>query len=689
MKSKSIFKQILVPMIGIVSLFATILVIIVVIFFTYFYKKEIQNKNQNQAELMARNIQIFIDGVYGIIEDLTLNSDIRTMKTQIQTPILKECVARNPYLELLYIQGIDGMQTGRSSGELANRSNRWWFIQMMEQKESFVSKSYYSVSTGMPCSSIFFPIYDDNNLIGVFGADLKLNYLQSMIEEYSDINKGAVSFIIDGEGVVVAHPDSIQIEEQYNYKTCIKTVSSKDENGKTLIGSDGNIVTQEQNFEISKDYQDIIGAVMTGDKGVGEVKNDGKDYYVSYSPIALKGTSASWSIIILQEKSIIMKPVKQIIMILILIVLIVISLVFIVIAIIARKLTKPIMILNKLVGNASEGDFSIQADESSRNELGTLAKSFNQMTKKISGILSKITIFTKEVVQSSGHLINIEENIRLINEAVHEISQGTDSQNQDVERVMVRTGEMEEKFDQLKDKSQKLLTNAQLSIDMGKNGMNNIEELKKQNQVTIQITEDSYNTIMELEKQSRKISEIINTINEISSQTKLLALNASIEAARAGEQGRGFAVVADSIGKLALDSTIATADIEQIIQKLCKDIENTVKNMQEMKNNISNQTSAVIVVSQAFAEFDEMNYNTTVSVQTMEEMINEMHKINRSIVHAISRISDISKNTFQLTKKSSISLQNQYDGIRDVVGHVKNLSIVSSEMEVEMSKFKI
>lgn len=687
MKNKSIFRQMLIPMITIVVLLATVLVIIIAIFFTSLHEKEIQSRNRDQAELIAESIKIFVDAAYMVTEELATNPSILTMQTEIQTSILKDCTKRNPYLELLYIQGTDGMQTGRSSGTLADRSNRWWFVQMMEQRKAFISQSYYSVNTGMPCASIFFPMYQENEFIGVFAADLKLDYLQGMIDKYSDTKRKVISFIIDGEGVVVAHPESIQIQEQYNYKTLTKTVSLKDNDGKIRIDTNGNIVTEEQNFEISKDYQNIIKEVMTGNSGVKEITDHEKDYYVSYAPITLKGESDSWSIITLQEKSTAKELLNRMIFILVFIVSVAISGAIIIIIIQTRKLTKPIITLNKLVKNASDGDFSIQAEENSNNELGTLSKSFNRMITKISGILSKITIFTKGVIQSSSHLVDIEKKIGCIRESVHEISQGTDSQNQDVKQVIIHTEQMEKRFTQLREKSELLITDNKLSIELRKQGIKNIEELSKQNEITTQMMKDSYKKIIKLEEQSKRISEIVTTIQKISSQTKLLSLNASIEAARSGEQG--FAVVAKSIGKLASDSTVAAKDIEQIIQEFCKDIDNTVRNIKEMQEKMINQMKAVMIVGQTFDKLEEMNSKTTSSIQKIEEMVNEMYQINNSVVSAINRISNISKNTAELTKDSFSSLQEQYEGICIVAERVKNLSLVSVEMEQEMSKFKV
>lgn len=689
MKRTTIFKQLLMPMIAIVCALAVCLTGIIAAIFMKSYENEIFSRSEDKSQLVSNDIATFLDGAYGVTEELSVNPSILTMETDVQTPILEDCVKRNPYLELLYIQGKDGMQTGRSSGELADRSTRWWFTQTMEEQKPFISKSYYSVNTGMPCASIFFPMYQKSEVIGIFAVDLKLDYLQSLIEEFSDVKHGEYSFVIDGEGVVVAHPDSVQIEELYNYKQLTKTVSAKDEAGQPLTDDDGNIVTEEQKITISKDYQKIISDVMSGDNGSGKIKNDGESYFVSYASIPLKGESDSWSVITVHKKTSAMAVVYRVVLIAVVLGLIIIVIAIWVIAILARKLTKPIVSITELIGNASDGDFTVQAKEDSRNEIGSLSKSFNKMTGKISAILTKITSMTGEVVQSSGHLKNIEEDVESISQAVRKISDGTDAQNEEVNQVVMRETELEEKFGQLKEKSNHLLEDAQNTIASGENGMQSVTELKKQNEVTEKVMTESFAKIVTLEEQSKRISGILETINDISSQTGLLALNASIEAARAGEHGRGFSVVAESIAKLSADSAGATADIEKIIVELCRDITDTVANIEIIREGVDGQSQAVDKVQATFEDFRTLAEKTRESVSSMEDLVEEMHQCDKAVVSAVGHIRDISTNTAELTEEVADSLEEQLNGIKNVAKRVDNLSMVSVEMEQEMTKFKL
>ena len=345
--------------------------------------------------------------------------------------------------------------------------------------------------------------------------------------------------------------------------------------------------------------------------------------------------------------------------------------------------------ITSLIGDASDGDFTRKADESSKNELGVLSRSFNKMIGKLSHILTKMATITREVVLSSQHLKGIEENVDSISKAVREISEGSSAQSEDVARVVMRTAELEEDFQQLKEKSGLLLDEAQNTSASGEGGRQNVKELRQRNELITERMGDAYKKIIMLEAQSGKISNIVSTINEISSQTELLALNASIEAARAGEKGRGFAVVAESIGKLAADSTAATTDIETIIVELCRDIAETVSNIEEIKSGIQDQTEIVDRVQGAFSDFNELADQTRSSVGEIEELVVKMHKSERSIVHAIDRIHEISGNTSDLSEKVADALEEQLEGIRHMRGRIDDLSVVSAEMEQEMTKFKI
>ncbi len=686
MKRKSIFKQMLVSMLTIMCVLAVALVGVILVIFTSSYEKDVYSKNEDISKLLSGEIATFMDGAYNINETLAKNPSILTMETQTQTSILADCVTDNSYLELLYIQGMDGMQTGRSSGELADRSTRWWFTQTMADKKPFISQSYYSVATGMPCASIFFPMYRNDEMVGVYAADLKLDFLQTLINENSHEEDGRISFVIDGAGVVVAHPDAEQIEEQYNYKDLIKTVSAKDAAGNQLTDESGNIITEQQPIEVSNDFKQMIMQVMAGNSGSGKVMYDGAQYYVSYTDIPLKGESAAWSLITLHKKSAAMSMVNRLLVIAAIISIVVIAAAVGIIIYLARKLTMPVISITGFMTEASTGDFSITADEDSDNEVGLLAKSFNIMAVKISGALGRILDSTKNLLVCSGDLQKTQQNLETISNSMREISEGTVSQTADVNKVVGRMAEMEDKFRELKGKSETLLDKATHTIDSSKEGVVSVRELEQQNDFVEKNVNISYEKIKDLETHSARISDIVNTINDIASETELLSLNASIEAARAGEFGKGFAVVAESIGKLAADSTVATEDIEKIIVELCKNINEIVDNIEDVKKAVTTQMQATQKVENIFSDFKELADDTSASVNDIDGLIDEMYKIDRSIVHAAQRIRDICEKAEGLSLDVTDSLAEELASIQS---GVQSLTTVSGEMEQEMAKFKL
>ncbi len=679
---KSIFRQLLIPMV----LLAAVLPAIVLLIFSTSYEQEIYSKNKEISSLMAEEISIFMDSAYRINEELADNPSILTMDTAVQTPVLQRCVERNPYLDQIYVQGTDGMQTARSTGELADRSARWWFVQMMEKPEAFISKSYYSVATGMPCASVFFPMYKDSKFTGIYAADLKLDFLQDLIGKYSDEEDGRISFVIDGEGVAVAHPDLTQIEEQYNYKEQTRTVSVKDSAGNPVTDEQGNIQTKQHPLPVSKDMDQLIVQVMEGDSGSRKISYDQETYYASFASIPLMGSSDSWSLITLQKRSAAMSMVTRLFIVSAGVSSAAAAAVAVTVLVLARRLTRPVAAITCLMKDAADGDFSIHAAETSQDELGQLAQSYNVMAGKISGALMRIRDFTEELLNCSKNLQVTESDIGNTSLAMKEISDGTSEQTAEVNHVAERVEKLEEWFGVLKDKSKNLLDGAEHTLKSGEEGTASVKELKEHNRQMETSIGSSFEKIKVLQQQSEKIAGIVGTIQNIASETELLALNASIEAARAGEQGRGFSVVAESIGRLAADSSRATADIDAIIKEFCSGLGGIVSRMEDVRNSASVQMEAVRKTGDIFLEFKQMAQQTGNCAGDMDRFIGEMYETSRLIADAAQRIHDISQKAEELSGEAAASLNGELKDIRDSVNRIVK---VSDGMELEMGKFRL
>jgi len=275
------------------------------------YDEQIRIETQRITGSIRRTVRTFIDGAYNLSFELSDNPAVLSFDPVVQTQILENCARRNPYMELLYITGMDGMQTARSSGTPGDRSERWWFIQTMETRQPFVSKSYFSVTTGMPCTAIFIPMYDGSEMVGIFGVDMSLEYIQSLVEQFTNVENGQYAFIIDGEGVVIAHHDTYILETLTNFKTLTRTVPMLDYEGNILLNEDGSVKTVEEEFSTTEDFKTVIYNVMEGNSGLDLVEFNNGVYYMSYEPITLPGYSDSWSVVTLHDRDIAMGVISR------------------------------------------------------------------------------------------------------------------------------------------------------------------------------------------------------------------------------------------------------------------------------------------------------------------------------------------------------------------------------------------
>ncbi|WP_438348541.1 methyl-accepting chemotaxis protein [Paenibacillus sp. FA6] len=231
---------------------------------------------------------------------------------------------------------------------------------------------------------------------------------------------------------------------------------------------------------------------------------------------------------------------------------------------ISQVIGKPLKRVVLLLGKVADGDLSETSDLDTKDEIGMLSNSVNQMILNLRQTVGGILASAETVSAASQE----------ISASTEEIASGSMSQASAAQTVNELFGELSlainsvaqgaEQASDLSDKTMNIAQDGGKVVQLSIDGMTNVNE-----------------QMSRLEGDSNKIGEIIEVIDDIADQTNLLALNAAIEAARAGDQGRGFAVVADEVRKLAERSSEATKQITKIIKGMQQNTQQSVKAVEE------------------------------------------------------------------------------------------------------------
>ena len=216
MKHTPIILQVLLPVIIIVILLTTTIIISGTFIFRNYESQAVAERSLQTAEIVSDDVHTFASGVYNLTASLAGMPSIYSMDPEQIIPVFQATAKVNDYMELLYIQDMNGDQLARSTGALGNRKTRWWFTQMERTKRPFVSPSYFSVGTGLPCASVFFPVFNPEasttEMVGILAIDIKLDYFQELVERVSNTTDRNYTFIIDGDGNMVSHPNRQYVE---------------------------------------------------------------------------------------------------------------------------------------------------------------------------------------------------------------------------------------------------------------------------------------------------------------------------------------------------------------------------------------------------------------------------------------------------------------------------------------------
>lgn len=363
---------------------------------------------------------------------------------------------------------------------------------------------------------------------------------------------------------------------------------------------------------------------------------------------------------------------------------------------IASGIAKATVATGKALLEVADGKLNTDVDKcvlKRGDELGQMGNALETLIEKLRTIVGGLKQSSNTLYDSGNSLDEMAGQSSAaadeISRAVEDISKGAVSQAEEIETASQEIATMGEVIESIVSNVGNLTNTSQNMTAAGDASSLTMQELSESNDRTtaaiVRIGEQIRMTNASIEK----IGAAATLITSIADQTSLLSLNASIESARAGEAGRGFAVVAGEIQKLAVQSDEAAAEIQQIIDTLLSESEQTLAVMQEAEGLVAEQQQKL---NDTKLRFNEVSDGISVSREGTDVIRGNASSCDRAraqVVDVISNLSAISQENAASAEETTASMEELNATINMLAEAAGNLKVLSEQLNEEMNFFQM